>query len=285
MSSTSLILVVIASITHAYWNLLVKKTNGGISFTWLVYICSAIIFFPIVIISNLEGDEQITAELLAICFISGILRLAYFLLLQKGYHTCDLSVIYPVARGSAPFFSTIGAILFLNENVTPQTICGLILIIAGVLVITNLNIYTSEQVLMRGLIFGCATGLVIGAYTVWDKIAISRFGFSPFLLLFSSHISGMVLLAPKALQMKRELKLHARKHSWQILTIAILSPLSYLLILMAMKNTELIYLAPVREISILFGIWMGGRFMEETDMRKRVFGSCFILTGVILMSF
>lgn len=285
MSAVSLLLVVIASITHAFWNFIVKKTNGGITFTWLVYTCSAIIFLPILIISQSDDKTLMSAEVLAICFISGILRLGYFVLLQNGYRISELSVVYPIARGSAPIFSTIGAILFLHENLTPQTVCGLILIICGVLIITNLNIFASEKILMRGLIFGCATGLMIGAYSVWDKIAISTYKISPFTLLFSSHILGTLLLAPKAMRKKRNLIVDIRNYYWQIIAIAILSPLSYLLILIAMKNTALIYIAPVREISILFGVWMGSQFMEERGLKKRVLGSFFILTGVIVMAY
>ena len=59
--------------------------------------------------------------------------------MQKGYRTGDLSVVYPMARGAGPLFSSIAAILFLYEKLKITAILGLFLILAGVLVITGLS--------------------------------------------------------------------------------------------------------------------------------------------------
>src|SRR4051812_35203026 len=122
MSAYALILVLIASITHAAWNYLAKKTNGGITFIWLIYTFSTIIFFPVVIFFFFRETYHLTTALISICAVSGGLRLVYFIALQTGYRKGDLSVVYPLARGSAPLLSTIGAIILMNEQPTNNTI-------------------------------------------------------------------------------------------------------------------------------------------------------------------
>jgi drug/metabolite transporter (DMT)-like permease len=285
MSFSALILVLIASVTHAYWNYLSKQANGKTPFIWLIYILSAIIYLPFVAWYSSKNSITVSWLIVGVGVVSAILRISYFLLLQTGYRKADLSVVYPLARGSGPFFATIGAIIFFKEAPTIYSAGGLLLIIAGVLIITRFKITggLSTQV-KAGIFYGIATGLFIGCYTVWDKLAVSGYHIQPLVLIFISNIFGAIVLAPAALNKAPEIRKELRLHSLHIIAIAILSPFSYILVLMAMQTTPVMYVAPARELSILFGVFMGGRMMNEEDAKRRMFASVFILAGITCLA-
>src|SRR6476659_3770331 len=102
MSLYVLALVLTAAVLHASWNLLAKKTKGKIPFIWLQYLASNILYLPF-LFSQTNQDYAIYSQpLLWFSLSSAVLHLGYFIILQKGYRSADLSVVYPIARGSAP---------------------------------------------------------------------------------------------------------------------------------------------------------------------------------------
>lgn len=120
--------------------LLSKKAKGKAPFVWLMYIASTIIYLPFLIYSVDQGNIIYSMPVLWLSLSSAVLHIAYFLILQKGYKSGDLSVVYPLARGTGPLFSSIAAILFLHELLKVKTTIGLILILSGVFVITGLSL-------------------------------------------------------------------------------------------------------------------------------------------------
>jgi drug/metabolite transporter (DMT)-like permease len=282
MSPLALTLVLLASVTHAVWNFLAKKSNGGVAFIWLTYLGSTILFLPGILWVIMESSETFTFNMFWIISVSAILRLCYFMVLQTGYRKADLSVVYPVARGSAPLFSTLGAIIILNETPTGNSVAGLGLIITGVFVISKPKIQKFDDSLKNGLMFGTATGLLTGLYTLWDKQALTLS--SPLYLTYASHALGVVVLAPVVFRQKEIVRATLTREMFAIITIAILSPLSYLLVLIAMKTSPVIYVAPAREVSIIFGVWLGNRLMSEKDTRHRIAGATLIFIGILFLA-
>lgn len=285
MSFYTLLLILIASLTHASWNYLSKRANGGVPFIWLIYLCSVIIYLPMLLWQMHSGDIVFTWQIINIALLSAVLRLCYFIVLQAGYRKGDLSVVYPLARGSGPFFSAIGAVLLFHEKPTFFSAAGLLCIITGVLIITKVKLSTGLSARLKtGLLYGIVTGLFIGCYTLWDKLAIAHYALPPLTITFVSNVLGAVVLAPWAFKKMEETKREIKLHTWHIVAIAVLSPLSYILVLIAMKTTPVLYVAPARELSILFGVFMGGRLMNEEDGKRRMLGALFILSGVVLLA-
>ncbi len=154
-----LALVLTAAVLHAWWNLLSKKTKGKIPFIWLVFVTGNIIYLPIVIYELKTGVSIFSQALLWFSLISAVIHLGYFIILQTGYRNADLSVVYPLARGSGPLFSSAAAILFLHERLKLTSTIGLLLIIAGVLVITRLSFKKeNNRQIMPGDCFDLFTG-------------------------------------------------------------------------------------------------------------------------------
>lgn len=285
MSVYVLSLVLTAAILHASWNLLSKKTQGKTPYIWLMYVASNLVYLPMLLFTIKQGDTIYSPPLFWFSLSSAVLHLGYYIVLQKGYRSAELSVVYPLARGSGPLFSSIAAIAFLHEPFRLTATVGLFLIIAGVLLITGLSVKKeNNRQLMTGITYGVLTGLFIALYTFNDTIAVKSYAVAPLPLTLGTNFLGAVLLSPFILAKKDELKRELKLHKWIILAIAILSPAAYILVLEALKYAPLTVVAPARETSILFGVFMGSRVFHEKDGRRRLIASGLILIGIVALS-
>ncbi|MFT3934688.1 MAG: DMT family transporter [Chitinophagaceae bacterium] len=284
MSLFVLGLVLTAAVLHATWNLLAKKTKGGIPFIWLQYIAGNILYLPF-LCYQIKNGVILSPSLLWFSLSSAILHLAYFIVLQKGYRSADLSVVYPLARGSGPLFTSIIAILFLHEALKLSTTLGLLLIVAGVVIITGLSFKKEKNAhIMTGVTYGVLTGFFIALYTINDTLAVKTYHVSPLMLTLGTNFFGAIFLLPFVFGKKEELKREIKMHKWIIVAIAILSPAAYILVLEAVKYAPLTVVAPARETSILLGVFMGSRVFNEEDGRRRLIASILILGGIVALS-
>ncbi len=285
MSLHAIVLVLAAALIHAVWNLILKKAEGRLPLLWLVSVVSAVIYLPFVIREIQFDKTQLTTALYVFASGSAVLHLFYFSFLQIGYSKGDLSVVYPMARGTGPLLSSIGAVLIFAERPGWLAVLGIALIVAGIFVITGLRLRVPDQGRLRdGIVYGTITGLFIAVYTLWDKAAVADYGVSPLLLTFASMVLPMVILLPKVAGKTEELKREIHVHWPHILAIAVLSPLSFILVLVALQTTAVSYVAPMREMSIVFGVFFGANLLKEPDARKRIMAAMAMLIGISLLA-
>ena len=127
MSLVSLSLVVLAAFIHATWNLLSKRAaDAGPTFVFAYNLVACVVYLPWMIWLLVYGDLPGTCLSLACLVLSALIHLAYSLCLQRGYQVADLSVVYPIARGTGPLLSSIGAFILLRETPTRAGHLGLI---------------------------------------------------------------------------------------------------------------------------------------------------------------
>ncbi len=181
MTLYALALVLIAALIHASWNLLAKQIGGGAAFVWMTATAGALIFIPVNLV--LGTVQQVTWGWQVLLFTvgSGVIQTLYFVTLQRGYKVGDLSLVYPLARGTGPFFATIAAILLLGERPTPLALTGALLVVVGVFVISSTAPRTGANA-RWAVGFGLLTGVFIACYTIWDKVAVSALLIPPLLL-------------------------------------------------------------------------------------------------------
>jgi drug/metabolite transporter (DMT)-like permease len=217
-------------------------------------------------------------------FGSGVLHLGYFLLLQRGYAVGDLSVVYPLARGTGPLLATAAAIVFFGESPSPVAIVGIVMIAGGVFLLTREPGSARGAGLGRGVIYGLLTGGFIAAYTLWDKQAVSALLIPPLLQSWATTLVTTALLTPLAMRHRGKAAEIWRNHKPEVLGVAVLSPLSYILVLTALVFTPVSYVAPAREISILIGVLMGTRLLAEGNIRQRVLAAGAMVAGIVALA-
>jgi len=287
MTGLALTLILISAVAHASWNLLAKRArSSGVAFIWMFCVMSAVIYAPLGLWVVLVQKPAIGWMQLGVMLGSLVFHTAYFITLQRGYRVGDLSLVYPLARGTGPLLSTTAAILVLGERPTPIALAGALLIVACVFVMAGggFGLGRSDEKVRWALWYGLLTGAIIAGYTLWDKQAVAVLLVPPLLLDWFNNSGRALILAPVALRRWDEVRLHWQKHRLEALGIAILSPLSYILVLSALKFTPVSYVAPAREISILLGAALGARFLAEGDVKRRLFAASGIVLGVVFLA-
>lgn len=283
MSLLALSLVLIAAFTHASWNLLAKRAGGGVTFVWMAAVAGAAIFLPLCLLLDVFSQVTWNLTTVAVLLGSGLLQLLYFVTLQRGYQVGDLSLIYPLARGTGPFFATLAAVAFLGERPSPLALAGALMIVGGVFAMT-FTAPASGLNRRAAILFGLATGLCIACYTLWDKVAVSTLLIPPLLLDTSTVVMRALVLLPVGLRHQATARALWRDHKWAVIGVGFLSELAYVLVLTAMRTTPVSYIAPAREISILIGTVMGARLLAEGHLRPRLVAASAIVVGVVALA-
>ncbi|MFA5073395.1 MAG: DMT family transporter [Nitrospirota bacterium] len=284
MTGFALLLVLAAAVAHATWNYWSKKANGGTPFIWLFASISAVIYLPLAIGIILIQKPVIGWPQLAFMLGSGVLHSLYFILLNKGYKVGDLSVIYPLARGTGPLISVIIAILVLGEQPSALALAGAILIGLGIVVITGNPFKMKGHDSRKPVVFAVLCGTMIAGYTVWDKAAVSTLLIPPLLLDWAANLCRVLLLTPYAFKNWDKVRAQWTHHKPEVIGVAILCPLAYILVLTAMVFTPVSYIAPAREISILIGVMMGAHFLSEGNIAVRLIGAGAMALGLVAIA-
>src|SRR4051812_18181233 len=156
MSFASLTLVVLAAFIHATWNLLSKRAAAaGPAFVLAYNVVAIVAYLPWVTWLLTHGAMTWNFPVACCLLLSGLLHLAYSLCLQRGYQVADLSVVYPVARGSGPMLSSVGAFLLLGEIPSQQGLPGLLAVVVGIGLISRRKAISPGSVAPRAMP-GCA---------------------------------------------------------------------------------------------------------------------------------
>ncbi|MEC3977270.1 DMT family transporter [Amycolatopsis sp. H20-H5] len=284
MNATALSLVLVAAVVHAIWNLAAKRVSGGgATFVWLYYTISAVVFVPLIVGSLLlEPDRPQWSWLIAAAGTS-ILHVAYGVVLQRGYAVGDLSLVYPLARGTGPLLSVLAAVLLLGERPGWIGLAGALLIVSGVLVISTGGRGGPVSGSRRaGVGYGVLTGFTIAAYTLWDAHSVTALGVPPVVYFGSGALLQSLLLMPYALKRRGRGEVAAlwRDYRKEAFIVGLLSPFAYLLVLFALKIAPVSLVAPARELSIVLGGLAAWLMLGEANAGRRLAGSVIVLAGI-----
>jgi len=283
MSLTALLIIVVAAALHATWNFLIKKLDGGPELIWMFSVLSVILYFPALVYLLFTGEMTFSTKAIVFMCGSGVLHLSYFLLLQTGYRHGELSLVYPIARATGPLLATAFAVLLLGEHASIQVIAGGLCIVTGVLFLTG-GIRSRAKNKGPSLMFGLGTGVLIGCYTVWDAYAVSIVLVTPLVIDYFANLFRGIALMPYALRRQASLLNLWRNHKLPVFAIALLSPLAYILVLYVYTYTPVVYVAPVREVSVLFTVILGVVLLKESDLASRLTWGALILAGIGLLA-
>lgn len=286
MTSFALLLILIAAVLHATWNLCAKRAGGGLPFVWIVgaIICAG--YVPVVAGYCWWYRPGFSWNAVWWILGSGVLKTSYALFLQRGYRVGEFSLIYPLARGTGPLLSTLAAIALLGERPSLLALAGGIVIIASIFFLTDgAKLFHSDRAHLRNAIrYGVMSGVFIAAYTIWDRTGVHRLAIPPLLYDAGTALTQLALLTPFAFQRWPEVKEEWRdKRRWAF-AVAVLSPIAYVLVLTAMTFTPVSAIAPAREVSIVIGAFLGARVLKESDSRRRIGAAIAMALGVIALA-
>ena len=281
MSALALVLVVCAAMLHACWNYLLKTSGGGIGLVTLASgISTALLTAPalyIIFYTSYTPQWSHVGMILG----SAIIHSFYSEMLDRMYRAGgDLSVVYPLARATGPLLTIIVACTFFNERMSTIAAVGALLIGISALFLTGDPRKLRDSKAARSIKFALITGALIACYTLWDKQAIAVFLIAPIVFDWGANLMRVCMLMPYAA--KRDpggMKLAWQNQRRAVLGVAIMGPLGYILVLYAMQMAPISYVAPARELSILFAALLGTTLLGEKDRKRRLFAACGMVVG------
>ena len=285
MTTTAFALVILAALIHASWNIVAKKASGGALFVTLNVWISTVFYAPVFALYVCWYPPTLGWRELALLVFSGALHLGYSLVLQRGYQKHDLTVVYPVARGTGPLLSSVFAIVVLGEHVTLYSALGIACIVIGIFILAGARHILrmprenrAEQ--MGGVAYGAMTGLMIAAYTLVDGYGIKYLLIAPLVLDYVCNVVRAVFVAPMAWHRRDELRVEWQRNGRYALFIGIISPISYVLVLYAMQTAPISSVAPMRELSMVFATFLGAKLLGEGHRGERMVGAALMALGV-----
>ncbi|HXF67579.1 MAG TPA: EamA family transporter [Burkholderiales bacterium] len=284
MTAFALALILAAAVVHAGWNYLLKRSGGGTVFVWLFAALSALIYAPLAAAILWWQKPGFGWMHYGLMFASAALHTAYYTLLDRGYRSGDLSIVYPIARGTGPLVTVLVAVLLLGERPTALAVAGAALIGCGAVLLAGDPRRLRNAGALPAIGYALLTGCAIAAYTVVDKIAVAAWLIPPLVQDWAANLGRVLLMTPAAIALRREIPRTWRRARREVIAVALLCPLSYILVLTAMVFTPVSYVAPAREVSILVGAWMGTQLLAEGDVARRLAAAAAMVAGIVCLA-
>lgn len=297
MSAFALSLVLAAALLHAIWNLAVKQSGGDARFGLISATLVTVLWAPVgLYFMWLEVGTWGWAQWAAV-LASALIHVAYFITLLRGYRLADLSVVYPLARGSGPLLATVGAVLLLGEALSLVGALGVLAVVAGVFLIAGgpgiaQRVWgadggrrgASDPRLRAGFVYGLATGVFVAAYTVVDGYAVKVLLISPVVVFYLGDALRAPIFAALVWRERATLPEVWRSQWKAALVFATLGPVAYTMVLYAVTMAPLSHVAPAREVSMLFAALIGGKLLGEQDLGWRLTGAALMAGGVAALA-
>lgn len=287
MPLSALALVIVAALLHATWNIAAKRAGGNRHLPMLSGLVVAAVWFPLALWFGFRELARWPPAAWLLVLASALTHLLYFQSLLKGYRVADLTVVYPVARGSGPLISAVGAVLLLDEGITLSSGFGVLAVCGGVFLVAGgpaLWSAPDRRRVLAGLRWGSLTGLAIAAYTVLDGYTVKVLLVGPVLLDYFGNLFRLPFLLPKTLRDPEGFRQAWREHWPAALAVGGLGPAAYMLVLVAMQSAPLSHVAPAREVSMLFAALLGGQLLDEGARGWRLAGAASIALGVVALA-
>ena len=290
------VLVAGSAVLHVAWNVLLKTAGEPFRAATIGMSTAGAIIIPAAIIGWFAiGRPAIPPEAIALGIASGVLEAAYFVFLAAAYRRGDLSVVYPIARGTAPLLAVAVGIFILGERLGPEGLVGVGFLLIGLLMLQRPWRYFRRSADGGGwdpaVGFALLTGVMIAAYSAVDSVGsklVEPWFYAGLIWasgVFFLWVWAIVIGAAKRWRVEdAEAPFDTRRAAiGGLITLA-----AYLLILVAFSVAPLTAVAPLRESAIVIAsAWGTLRLGEGTnrgEAARRISASVFVVLGAVLLA-
>jgi len=269
--ASALLLTLCAAGLHAGWNVLLARARDVRAATAVALGLSVVLFAPVA-----AATWRVETAAVPWIVASATLELVYFFLLTTAYRGSDVSLVYPIARGTAPVLVLVGASAAGAALAVGQAL-GVLLVASGVLLVRGLR----GRADTRGIALALAIAATIAGYTLVDKEGIQHAAAIPYLELVLAPVAIVGVLSyvftGNVTSLRSELRLPT--------VLAALGAFgAYALVLAALSLAPAAAVAAVRESSILFAVVLGAFVLGEPVGRSRIAGAALVVVGVGLVA-
>jgi uncharacterized membrane protein len=291
-------LVAVSAVLHVAWNVRLKTAVDPLRTATIGMLAASVGIVPAGIVAwFLAGQPPIPTEGIALGVLSGVIEAGYFVLLSAAYRRGDLSVIYPIARGTAPLLAVAIGVGLLGERLGVVGSLGVVALIAGFLwlqrpwrVLAAARSAPAGQ--RRGavdtaILFALATGVTIAAYSAIDRVGTRLIDPVPYAAILTV-VSAVVLLLWVAFVAGGDVFSGGRDEIRRAAVGGWLTLAAYVMILTALSVAPLSGVAPLRESATVFAAAWGsvrmGEAADRSEVVRRVGASVLIVGGALLLA-
>jgi drug/metabolite transporter (DMT)-like permease len=288
-------LVLFAGVLHVTWNVLLKTAGDPLRTAATGIVVAAVVAVPAAIVGWLAvGRPVIPPEVVGLGILSAAIEVAFFVLLSAAYRRGDLSVVYPIARGTAPLLAVLLGVVALGERLPPAGWLGVALLLGGLLALQRpwrlLRAASRQGRIDPAVPFALATGVSIAGYSAVDRVAtqlVAPWLYAAFLWAGMAVGLGVLVVTLDARARARGAAPapidRPRAAVGGILTLA-----AYLLVLGALAIAPLAAVAPLRESAIVLASGWGVFRLREAsgrpDAALRLASAALVLAGALLLA-
>ena len=280
MSIGVFLLVLTAAFCHAVWNFVARKVSGNLVVVWLSLLTGCLLLLPVVvgIVVRYPVHESISTLPVRYMVATGVFHAIYFWLLSCAYRYGEISVVYPIARGSGIGLTAVSAWLFLAEEISFLASIGIGMILIGVLSMSRPLQRGGDKT--REFLLALCVGVSIVAYSLTDKIGVSKV--HPVLYIWSGFLIAGIVLSPFVMISTRKKILRIGKEYWfHILIIGAGAIGTYLMILFAFTMGSVSYVVAIREFAVVVGALLGIIFLKERLTFAKIAAIAAITFGLV----
>ncbi len=276
MSISVMLLVLIAAALHATWNGLVKAGTdryfdiAGVLLGAGAISAIALLFLP--------RPAPASWPYLA---ASAVVHVAYFALIAASYHHGEMSVVYPIMRGTAPVLAAIGSALVLHEHPSAAGWAGAFLVSSGV--VTFAFEKRDNSIHLIPISLALVNAVLIALYTLVDGAGVRLSGQAVSYTCVGFLLCAAAFLPAAALRRRRECVDHLRNEWRRGLVGGGCSLAAYCLALWAMTRAPIASVAALRETGILFGVLIAAYNLRERITTVRVAACLLVVAGAVVI--
>lgn len=281
MPIIAILLLLISAILHTSWNLLIKQSEDKYIVTWWMVTIGGMFAILALLFTGLPPRTMWIFALISVC-----VEATYFITLSYAYHDNDFSLVYPVARGTAPAFLAVWSFLFLHETLTTGGLVGLGMIIGGLIIIGVNTLMQSHvtHVHFTGVAVALFIALLISIYSIIDGTAVKNGYALPYVMSMFALVP--LPITPFIFREYRWTRVKAAllNQPIRVPLAGILGVLAYLMAVFSFSIAPVSYAGAVREVSVVFGALTGWWFLKERMGGVRVLGAIVIFVGILVIA-
>lgn len=283
MSTELFVFVLLSAVLHATWNFVARRNAGDLTVFWWSLWISCLLLLPFV--GGLAAGQGIP-EFIAMLesgwvyvLATGVIHTFYFLLLGRAYEHGEISLVYPIARGSGIGLTGFLGWLLLGESLTPFGVAGIALICVGIMAM-GLSVLRSAKGARHGFVSALGVGATIVSYSLVDKVGVGIV--HPVVYIFGMFMLSAVFATPVVAARDRGRLWRKLAETWRSVTlIGVGSTAAYLMILFAMTVGQVGYIVALREFAVVLGAVLGFVFLKERVTPMKVGAVLMIVAGLV----
>jgi len=287
MELVPLLIVLLSATGHAMWNFFAKQSAHKLAFIWGLYALGAVFYLPLYLWQG-AGSRLGAAAWLCI-LASAIAKAIYVIFIAEALRTCDLSLAYPLSR-IAPAIVPVWAVAFLGETISLLGALGIAVVCVSIVAIhlqgasIQHMLRVHHSFLTRGTVFALLAAIMVSAYSIIDKLAMSRYA-EPIAFNYVHWVATVVLLTPYVVHRVGVADIVAlfRTEAWPLAISGFLDFGAYVLVLYVMETDKVSYIVAARQTSQIMAILLGTLLLGERCGGIRLFAGALILLGVTLI--